>query len=370
MDADLTIIGAGVIGLAIASECARPDRTVYLLERHDTFGTETSSRNSEVIHGGLYYRPGSLKAQLCLEGNSLLYQICQDHDIPHAKIGKLIVGNTDSEEEKLYELFHNASQCGIGSDRLEFISPSQIKNLEPHIQARTALFSPFTGIIDSHRLMRHFLIKAEKQGCQVIYRTCVDTVEALEDGYHIKVGHSCSNAFEFTSRLIVNAAGLDAHNIAAMLGRNYPIHYCKGSYFSLAPSRSGMVSRLVYPPPEIAGLGIHVTRDLGGRMRLGPDTEYVSSPLDLTVMEEKRHFFHWAVKSFLPFLHESDLEPDIAGIRPKLQGPGMGFRDFEIVLDSPGAVHLVGIESPGLTASPAIARYVAKMLKEKAGWGD
>ncbi len=368
MDADLTIIGAGVIGLAIASECARPDRTVYLLERHDKFGTETSSRNSEVIHGGFYYRPGSLKAQLCLEGNRLLYQICQDHDIPHAKLGKLIVGNSDNEEEKLYELCHNARQCGIESDRLEFVTPSKIKKLEPHIRARTALFSPFTGIVDSHRMMRHFLVKAEEQGCQFTYRTNVETVEPAEDGYHIKVGHSCCNVFEFTTRRIVNAAGLDAHNIATMLGRNYPIHYCKGSYFSVVPAKSGLVSHLVYPPPEIAGLGIHVTRDLGGRMRLGPDTEYVSSPCDLTVMEERRHFFHWAVKSFLPFLQEDDLTPDIAGMRPKLQGPGEGFRDFEIVFDSPGAVHLVGIESPGLTASPAIARYVAKMLKEKAGW--
>jgi len=367
MDADLAIIGAGVIGLAIAAECSKPGRTVFLLERRDTFGTETSSRNSEVIHGGFYYRPGSLKAKLCIEGNDILYRICSDNDIPYAKMGKLIVGNGDAEEERLHELCHNARQCGIDSDRLDFISTAEIKALEPCICATTALFSPFTGIIDSHRLMRHYLVKAEERGCQVIYRTNVDTIESLEDGYRLKVGHSCCNTFDFTTRLLVNSAGLDAHNIAAMLGREYCIHYCKGSYFSVSPCKGGLVSHLVYPPPEIAGLGIHVTRDLGGRVRLGPDTEYVTSPLDLTVTEKKRHFFHWAVKSFLPFLDESDLEPDIAGMRPKLQGPGMGFRDFEIVMDSPGAIHLVGMESPGLTASPAIARRVASMLHE-LGW--
>jgi L-2-hydroxyglutarate oxidase LhgO len=362
MDADIVVIGAGVIGLAIASELASPGRTLYVLERNAQFGQETSSRNSEVIHAGLYYRPGSLKASLCVEGKRLLYEYCLANGIPHKKIGKLIAARNDEESEHLAKLLENALESG--AEGLRYLSRQEIITLEPHIAARNALYSESTGIVDSHRLMRHFMIKTEDRGGQIIYRANVSEVSSLQDGYLVKVAYSCCNVFEFTTRLLINAAGLDAHNIAAMLGHSYTIHYCKGDYFSIGNGKNRLITHLVYPPPEIAGLGIHATLDLGDRMRLGPDIEYIASSPYYTVNEEKRQRFYDAVKGFLPFLAPGDLSPDIAGIRPKLQGPNESFRDFEILLSPPGALHLIGIDSPGLTASSAIAKHVAKMLRD------
>jgi L-2-hydroxyglutarate oxidase LhgO len=369
MDADITVIGAGVIGLAIASELATPGQTLYVLEKNSQFGQETSSRNSEVIHAGLYYRPDSLKASLCIEGNRRLYELCNAEHIPCRKIGKIIAACNDEESGHLESLLLNAAACGARD--LRFLSRPEIGELEPHIAARTALYSESTGIIDSHRLMRHFLIKTEERGGQITCRANVTEVQPLPEGYLVKVAHSCCNIFEFTTRLLINAAGLDAHNIAAMLGHRRTIHYCKGDYFSIGNGKNRMISHLIYPPPEVAGLGIHATLDMGGRMRLGPDVEYIDSYPYYTVSEAKRERFYSAVKGFLPFLEPEDLSPDIAGMRPKLQGPGETFRDFEILLSPPGAVHLLGIESPGLTASPAIARHVASLLGHAgliSGW--
>ncbi|MDQ7823911.1 MAG: NAD(P)/FAD-dependent oxidoreductase [Candidatus Eremiobacteraeota bacterium] len=363
MDADIVIIGAGVVGLAVAAHLAGTERVLYVLERNEKFGQETSSRNSEVIHGGLYYRPESLKARLCLEGNRMLYEFCEKHGIPSRRIGKLIVANSDEEREALENVRKNAVASGVKGIR--WLTRQEIISMEPAIAAEEALFSESTGIIDSHRLMRHFLVKAEEQGGQVVYRSFVSEVEKLDDGYSVKVAHSCRNCFDFTTRLLINCAGLDAHNIAAALGHRHRIHFCKGSYFSVGNGKERHISHLVYPPPEMAGLGIHATLDLGGRMRLGPDTEYVQDPGDYHVDETRSDAFFERTRPFLPFLEARDLAPDIAGMRPKLQGPGEGFHDFLIFFDPPGALHLLGIESPGLTSSPAIARLVEAMLKEQ-----
>jgi len=363
MDADITIIGAGVIGLAIAAELADRGRILYVLEKNEKFGQETSSRNSEVIHGGLYYDPGSLKARLSIEGNRILYDLCRKFEIPHGNIGKLIVSTDDEGTGRLEKLHLNARASGVESTR--FLSQEEIAEKEPHIRVQAALFSPSTGIIDSHRLMRHFLAAMEEKGGELCCRARVDGLAHAAGGYRVRVAHSCCNMYEFTTRLVINAAGLEAHHLAAMLGRQAAVHYCKGDYFSVGRGKNRLIRHLIYPPPESAGLGIHATLDTGGRMRLGPDTEYIGSFPDYFVREEKKnHFFH-AASQYLPFLEMEDLEPDQAGVRPKLQGPGDTFRDFEISLDPPGVVHLIGIESPGLTASPAIARHVALMLREK-----
>lgn len=364
MDADIVIIGAGVVGLAMASVLASPDRTLYVLEKNEKFGQETSSHNSEVIHGGLYYAPGSLKARLCIEGKRLLYELCEKWDIPYRRLGKLIVANSDEEAGKLEKLLHNARESGVSE--IGFLSRDEIITLEPNIRAREALYSSSTGIIDSHRLMRHFLIKTEEQGGQIVYRSYVTEVEKINQGYRLKVAHSCNNCFDFSSRFIINAAGHDAHNIAAMLGHPHKIHFCKGSYFSVGNGRDKLIDHLIYPPPETAGLGIHSTLDLAHRMRLGPDVEYLDAFTDYMVSESKKEIFLKSAGQFLPFLTLDDLSPDFAGIRPKLQGPGEGFRDFEIFFDPPGALHLIGIESPGLTASPAIAHYASKLLRSGA----
>jgi L-2-hydroxyglutarate oxidase LhgO len=363
MDADIVVIGAGVVGLAIAAELASPGRVLYVLEKNEKFGQETSSRNSEVIHGGLYYRPGSLKAALCLEGNRLLYDLASRHEIPHRNLGKLIVACDDAGERRLEKLLHNARESGV--EQIGFLTAAEIASKEPHISARAALFSPTTGIIDSHRLMRHYLVSTEEKGGELSYRSRVEELHPEGEGYRVKVAHSCCNVFEFTTRIVINAAGLEAHHIAAMLGHGATIHYCKGDYFSVGNGKNRLIDHLIYPPPESAGLGIHATLDTGGRMRLGPDTEYTGSYIDYSVREEKKTKFFEAARLYLPFLEPGDLSPDQSGIRPKLQGPGEDFRDFEITFQPPGTVHLVGIESPGLTASPAIARHVAAMLREK-----
>lgn len=368
MDADVVIIGAGVIGLAIASALADPRRTLYVLEKNEGFGQETSSRNSEVIHAGLYYIPGSLKARLCIEGNRLLYELCARCDIPHRRLGKLIVANNDEESAALEHLSRNASESGAGE--LRHLAAAEVRALEPHIEARDALFSAETGIIDSHRLMRHFLASAESRGARIVYRSCVLEAGKVDEGYSLKIACSSSEIFEFTTRFLINAAGLEAHRIAALLGYHFTIHYCKGSYFSVGNGKNRLVSHLVYPPPEIAGLGIHSTLDLGGRMRLGPDVEYTGNSFDYSVNGEKKDRFFTSTSRFLPFLEKDDLEPDFCGIRPKLQGPGEGFRDFEIICDPHGAVHLIGMESPGLTASPAIAAYVQQLLGKEAGFQE
>ena len=365
MDSDITIIGAGVVGLAIASEIANKNLNIYILEKNLSHGMGISSRNSEVIHSGIYYPQGSLKAELCVHGREMLYDICSKNNIPHAKIGKFIIATNKNEMEKIEYLNDNARQNGVSS--VSLLDQRQISHMEPNIKAFGALYSPDTGIISAHSLMDFYLHDARMKGAEIVYGTQVVGVERLSEGYRLITINSRGEQFSFATECVINAAGLSSASIARMMGQNYTLHYCKGNYFSIDNVKVGTVRRLIYPVPEKnqVGLGIHLTLDLNGRMKLGPDAAYINATEDYTVDAAKSDKFYVAAAKYLPFIRRQDIVPDISGIRPKLQGPGEGFRDFVISEDMPGFINLVGIESPGLTASPAIANHVGKLLNSR-----
>ena len=363
---DITIIGAGVIGLAIAAELARPDRSVFVLEKNASHGGGISSRNSEVIHAGIYYPEGSLKARLCVAGNRMLYETACRNGIPHKKTGKLIVANKPGDVWELEHLLSNGRQNGVES--LSLISRRQVSQLEPHIQAEAALYSPETGILSAHDLMNYFLSTAESKKANLICRTEVLQIENESGNWRIYAVNDRQQRFDFSSEVVINAAGLASDIIAGMAGGHYRLHYCKGDYCSISGVKPGLVSRLIYPAPvkNSAGLGVHLTMDLSGRLKLGPDTTYIDRIEDYDVASEKAAVFYDHAVKFLPFLKPENVHPDMAGIRPKLQAPDEGFADFVIQEDAPGFINLVGIESPGLTAAPAIARYVKNILNGSA----
>ncbi len=358
----MTIIGAGVIGLALAAELARPDRHVFLLEKNEAYGGGISSRLSEVIHAGLYYPEGSLKARLCIAGNRLLYEIASRYGIPHRKVGKLVVAANSAEVVEIETLAENGRKNGAG--RLSLISKRQLAQLEPDVRAEAALISPDTGIIDTHALMSCFLKQAEDKKARLVCRTRVSHIERESPGWRIFAESDRGEAYDFLTAVVINAAGLASDTIAGMAGAHYQLHYCKGDYCSLSGIGPGRIGRLIYPAPvrNHAGLGVHLTPDLNGRFRLGPDATYIDRREEYGVSPEKAALFYEQAKKYLPFLKPENVHPDMAGIRPKLQGPGGAFCDFVIAEDAPGFINLVGIESPGMTASPAIARYVRKLL--------
>lgn len=364
-DCDITIIGAGIIGLAIASVLSEDEQSIYVVEKNSTHGRGVSSRNSEVIHAGIYYPPDSLKAKFCVEGRELLYETCAKNNIPHRKTGKLIIATTEQEKDTLAELMGKAERNGVFS--AAYLDGGKIRELEPNIRAIAGIHSPDTGIVSAHHLMDYYLRSAKQRGAEIAYGTNVIGIEKAYPGYRIITLDSCGDPFEFVSERVVNAAGLHSDEIARLAGMEYSHHYCKGDYFSLNNVRKGMIQRLIYPVPEAnhVGLGVHLTMDLSGRMKLGPDATYVEKAENYGVDASKRDGFFEAAVKFLPFLNREDVVPDMSGIRPKLQGPGEGFRDFVISEDAPGFVNLVGIESPGLTAAPAIARYVKRILAGK-----
>jgi len=368
---DVVIIGAGVVGLAVAAEVARTGRSVYVLEKNESFGRETSSRHSGVIHAGLYYLPGSLKARLCVEGNRLLYDLCRQYGIGHQRLGKIVVATEHAEIEELERLHQNGVASGAAG--LEFLSRRQLQSLEPRIKALAGLHSPSTGIIDSFALMRLFAGLASAADAHFVYRAEVTSIKPRTPGYELVVQDS-SGTSGLSARIVINCAGLSSDRIAAMAGididaASYRLHYCKGQYFSVGNGKNRFVSRLIFPVPERhgAGLGVHVVFDLDRRMRLGPDTCYIGA-LDYTVDPGQRLAFYQSAVRFLPFLEPDDLEPESAGIRPKLQPENGPFHDFVIRHEAdrglPGFINLIGIESPGLTASPAIGKYVAAIVDE------
>ncbi|MEA3470334.1 MAG: NAD(P)/FAD-dependent oxidoreductase [Thermodesulfobacteriota bacterium] len=363
----ITIIGAGVIGLAVAEELSRHYGNVLLLEKEHTFGQETSSRQSGVIHAGIYYPPGFLKARFCKEGNGLLYDLCEKRDIPHRKTGKLVVAVTEEEEEKLLRLRERAEENGITD--LSLLSGNEVEKREPEIRARAALFSPSTGIVDSHSLLRSFYVGAGSNGAVIVFRSKVTAARFDRECYEIEIN---SGEYQFQTGILINCAGLYADRVCGILGidvekRGYRLRYCKGDYFSVSPAPK--FRHLVYPVPqgENEGLGIHATLDLGGRVRFGPDTEYVNE-LEYAVREDKRETFYRSVRTYLPGIKEESLHPDMSGIRPKLQGPGEPYRDFIIREESgigyPGLINLIGIESPGLTSCIPVARHVHALVQE------
>ncbi|MFO8010905.1 MAG: NAD(P)/FAD-dependent oxidoreductase [Dehalococcoidia bacterium] len=364
VEVDVVIVGAGVVGLAVAARISKQGRRVIVFEKNRSFGCEISSRNSEVIHAGIYYPQDSLKARLCIEGNRLLYELCEKNGIPCRKTGKIIVAVNDDEIEALNIIHEQASRNGV--EDLEFISGAEINKREPNIKAKEGLFSPSTGIIDTHALMRYYYQKAVEGGADILFESTVERIEKPGNLWKVKV-RDWNGVTDIDTRVVVNSAGLQSDVIARLAGvdvetQGYRINYCKGEYFGLGSKWRNAVNTLIYPPPEKSGLGIHVTISRDGMVRLGPNAEYVDSIEYDVNINHKKTFFNSAMR-FMPQLEIEDLHPDFAGIRPRLQVPGGEFRDFVIAHEEisglPGLINLVGIESPGLTASPAIGKYVA-----------
>jgi len=351
-------VGAGMVGLAVASEIGGRGQ-VYVVEREETYGRGTSSRNSEVIHSGIYYPPGSLKAELCVEGNRLLYEIGERNGLPLRRTGKLVVAVEEGQEGYLHCLKENGESNGV--EGLEVLSAEKVRKLQPYLRARLALWVPSTGILNAHKFMDYFYLKARERGVEFAFGVEVVDISRVNGGFEVEVREPDGSPFSFTTEVLVNSAGLYADRIAGLLGYEYRVHFAKGVYFSLPPAKAELVDVPVYPVPDRYSLGIHYKPELDGRGKLGPDIEYIEYE-DYTVPPERAMDFYKSVKSFLPFVEPEDLVPEMAGIRPKLQGPGDDFRDFVIRQEEPGFVNLVGIDSPGLTAAPAIAEMVAGML--------
>ncbi len=361
---DIAIIGAGVIGLALASELTLkfPKREIYVLEKEENFGQGASSRNSEVIHAGIYYPANTLKAQLCKRGRELLYQI-ETEKVPYKKTGKLIVATRKPQISKLEKIFKNATENEI---KLSILDEKQIAKIEPEIKAVKGLLSPETGILNSHKLMQYLLLKTKEniKIDPVLYEQEVISIEQERDSYLLT-----TNKQQISSRIIVNCAGLHSDKIAKMVGINkesYNIHFCKGEYFSIRNKHRGRLKHLIYPIPEEIGLGIHTVVDLMGDIKLGPNSFFVNKINYKVNKRNKRQFYDFG-REYLPFLELEDLSPAMSGIRAKLQTPENHiFRDFIIQEESkkgfPGFINLIGIESPGLTASLAIAEYVRQLI--------
>jgi len=370
-DCKTTIIGAGIVGLALAAKLAESNEDLFLIERNKTFGQETSSRNSEVIHAGIYYPENSLKARLCVEGNKLLYNFCKEYDVPFIKCGKMIVATSEDEIELLENLKWKAKKNGV--DDIRFLNSEEIQDMEPNIKCSAALYSPSTGIVDSHALMNQFAAKALNNGAQIVYGAEVVKIKKIKNGYQILLKDSNGKEFSFKTRRVINSAGLESDKISEMVGlsdESLKITFCKGNYFRVNPPKNKLVNRLVYPVPNpnMEGIGIHVTIDIGGGVKLGPDVEWMGENIyDYSVNKTLHKVFFESAKKFLPFLEYDDLVPEMAGIRPKVQKSGEAIRDFYIQEESekgfPGFVNLIGIESPGLTSSMAIANYVSDLLK-------
>jgi L-2-hydroxyglutarate oxidase LhgO len=368
-DVGLTVVGAGVVGLAVAARLAPRFGDTVIVERQPKHGQETSSRNSEVIHAGIYYPTQSLKARLCVRGNRLLYELASRRGIPHRHSGKLIVATSSQELPELERLMAQAMANGA---LLERLSAGEARALEPNVRGVGALWSPTTGVVSAHALMDALLHDAKAAGATLQTRAELVGLERREGAYHLTLD-TPDGPESFSSERVVNAAGLEADTVAALAGIDvdavgYRLSWCKGSYFALAAGKGRLVSRLVYPVPNRVSLGVHAVVDVGGeRLRFGPDAEYLDGRrAEYSVDEAKRVQFGAAVRRLFPGVADDDLTPDFAGIRPKLQGPGDPFRDFVIREERsrglPGLVSVIGTDSPGLTSALAIAEEVEHLL--------
>jgi len=346
---DACVIGAGVVGLAVAKALSEKFDSVVVLEKEKLIGSGVSSRNSEVIHAGIYYPTG--------------YEFCETYQVPHRRIGKLIVATEEGQCDAMDKLKLKAEANGVLD--LDYVSAASLTKLEPEVKGIAALFSPSTGIIDGHGLMTAYETCIEQNGGVLCLDSVFKSAELHGDDFIIDV-ESVGEAYRFKSPILINAAGLDAQQVSANIEfatrfSAPELYYCKGCYFSL--SGRSPFNHLIYPMPEAntTGLGVHATIDLAGQVKFGPDTEY-KSELEYSVPEAKRRKFAEAVRRYYPNLDEHKLAPAYAGVRPKIQGPGEAARDFEIEQPVPGLVHLFGIESPGLTASLAIGEHVANLF--------
>jgi L-2-hydroxyglutarate oxidase LhgO len=358
------VIGAGIVGLAVARALARAGHEILVLEAARQIGTETSSRNSEVIHAGLHYPNGSLKARFCVKGREMLYRYCAEHGVPHRRLGKLTVACDESELETLAAIKRKAE--GNGVDDLAWVEADEARRMEPALECLRAFHSPSTGIIDSHALMLALAGDAEAAGAAIAFRAPVLGGTATAGGFLLEVGGD--EPMRLECRLMVNSAGLSAPVLARRIAGIPPPtipkdYYCRGVYFTLsgrAPFR-----RLIYPVPERAGLGVHLTLDMGGQAKFGPDTEWIDG-IDYTVDSRRGDRFYAAIRRYWPGLPGGALQPGYAGVRPKISGPDAPAADFVVqgpaVHGIPGLVNLYGIESPGLTASLALAERVLSLV--------
>ncbi|MBI5474526.1 MAG: NAD(P)/FAD-dependent oxidoreductase [Ignavibacteriae bacterium] len=368
-DVAVTVIGGGVVGLAIAAELSKDYSPLFLLERRPKYGAETSSRNSEVIHAGLYYPHGSLKAQLCIEGKHLLYELCERHDIPYKRITKIITATQPDELPQLEKLYRHGIGNGV---ELEMMTADQVHALEPHIASFGGMLSPTTGIISAHGLMDYFYHAAKNNGAEIQMHCTVVGLTKTSDGFEVSIDEGGQRS-SFTSEIVVNAAGLESDMIASLAGidvdaAGYRLHHCKGDYFAVTNAKSKLITRLVYPIPPKESLGVHALVDLTGRLKFGPDVEYMTErSYNYAVDESKRREFAESIRRILPAITDDDISPEMSGIRAKLQRKGEPVRDFVIKHETErglaGLVNLIGIESPGLTSSPAIALYVQRLLR-------
>ena len=365
---DAVVIGAGVVGLAVARALALAQRfqggQVLVLEAADAIGTGTSSRNSEVIHAGIYYPQGSLKARLCVQGRQMLYAYCAERGVAHRRCGKLIVATDDAQATQLEVIARKAAANGV--DDLQWLSAEQATALEPALRCTAALLSPSTGIVDSHGLMLALQGDVENAGGIVALHGALAGAECTAAGMVLQM----ADGSRLLAPVVVNAAGLHAPDLARRFegmptGLLPQAHYAKGNYFTLAARAP--FSRLIYPVPEAAGLGVHLTLDLGGQAKFGPDVQWVDSADDLQVDPRRGDAFYAEVRRYWPGLPDGALQPGYAGIRPKISGPKEAAADFMICGPAEhgvaGLVHLLGIESPGLTSSLAIADEVLAKLQ-------
>jgi len=363
--ARILIIGAGVVGLAVAADISKINQDVYILEKNERYGQETSGHNSGVIHSGIHYPPGSLKAELCVKGNRMTYEICQKHGIPHKRLGKLTVAVEKEETEELEKLMRQGTVNG--SEDLKMLYRAEVKRMEPNVEVELALHSPSTGIVEPDELMNHYYNVAHKNGAVFVPQTEVTSIKHRDDEYSVD-GVSVGEKFTINASTVINSAGLYSDKVASLAGLDvdkfgYRLHLCKGDYFRLGGKPP--VKMLVYPVPKGAGLGIHLTPDMTGSIRLGPNAYYVDA-INYEVESEEEEF-RTDVKRFVPSISEREIRQDSAGVRPKLQGPKDGFKDFVIKHERDhgldGFINLVGIESPGLTAAPAIAELVSSIYQ-------
>ncbi len=361
---DVLVIGAGAVGLAVGNELAGACGDVVVVEQEESFGRHTSSRNSEVIHSGIYYPQNTLKALLCLDGNELLYRFCEEHDIPHSNCGKIVVATKEDELAALEELYRNGLRNNV--EGLKLIDRTECAELEPQVRAIRGLWVPSTGIFDTHSYMKKLNQLIEEKDGFVIYDMRAERIEKIEGGYRVLF----NDGEVFQARYLINCGGLFTERVARMAGidtdeADLNIHWCKGEYFKTTHIHG--IRHLVYPLPDPQGkfLGIHLTINLNGEVRFGPNAYYIDE-IDYRMDETNKEEFLQAVKQYID-IDEEFFSPDDCGIRPKLQKPGGAFRDFYIEEESkrglPGFINLMGIESPGLTASLAIAKKVRALIK-------
>lgn len=366
---DVLVIGAGVIGLAVAERLSRAKLTIVVAEQHEGFGRETSSRNSEVIHCGMHYAEDMLKTRLCVRGNPMLYELCERNGIPFRKTGKIVVATDEQESVGLRALLSQGEGNGVRG--LTLVSSRRVSELEPNVSGVLGLLSTESGIVDSHRLMGFLEHAASSRGATVAYNCTVRSISRTSGGYMMEVLDADGQSLELRAACVVNSAGLHADGVAGMVGidcdaAGYRIHPCKGEYFKVADRHRGKLRRLIYPVPSPVHLGAHAVLSLDGGLKIGPSSFFVER-IEYGVDAAHRSEFHAKAARFLPFLGAEDLTPDMSGIRPKLSTAGEPLRDFVIREESdrglPGFIDLVGMESPGLTSCLAIAEMVGGLAR-------